>query len=109
MPHFPDVKKGELIYMSVKMYFDQTEIKIEVTIRDRIFTCTSKYESNEKGLMLKQDLRPSVSTPAPSFIPPPTQNYRGSASDSESDTESPKEKKPNTFEKTWKKIVRALE
>ncbi|CDH49417.1 actin-like atpase domain-containing protein [Lichtheimia corymbifera JMRC:FSU:9682] len=50
MPKFSGVQKGEPIFMSIKMFFGQTEIKIEVHIRDRVFTFTSAFETLERGL-----------------------------------------------------------
>lgn len=37
--------------MTIKMYFGQTEIKIEAHIRDRKFTFTSAFETMERELM----------------------------------------------------------
>lgn len=37
--------------MTIKMYFGQTEIKIEAHIRDRKFTFTSAFETMEKEMM----------------------------------------------------------
>lgn len=37
--------------MTIKMYFGQTEIKIEAIIRDRKFTFTSAFETMEKEMM----------------------------------------------------------
>lgn len=50
MPKFNGVQKGEPIFMTIKMFFGQTEIKIEVHIRDRVFTFTSAFETLERGL-----------------------------------------------------------
>lgn len=50
MPKFNGVQKGEPIFMSIKMFFGQTEIKIEVHIRDRVFTFTSAFETLERGI-----------------------------------------------------------
>ncbi|KAI9496758.1 hypothetical protein BDB00DRAFT_881869 [Zychaea mexicana] len=50
MPKFSGVQKGEPIFMTIKMFFGQTEIKIEVHIRDRVFTFTSAFETLERGL-----------------------------------------------------------
>lgn len=50
MPKFPGVQKGEPIFMTIKMFFGQTEIKIEVHIRDRVFTFTSAFETLEYGM-----------------------------------------------------------
>ncbi|KAI7872961.1 hypothetical protein BDF14DRAFT_1716777 [Spinellus fusiger] len=47
MPKFNDVQKGEPVFMTIKMFFGQTEIKIEAHIRDRIFTFTSAFETVE--------------------------------------------------------------
>ncbi|KAI9475768.1 MAG: hypothetical protein EXX96DRAFT_620246 [Benjaminiella poitrasii] len=51
MPKFPDVQKGQPIFMTIKMYFGQTEIKIEAHIRDRKFTFTSAFETVEREMM----------------------------------------------------------
>ncbi|KAI8996929.1 hypothetical protein BDB01DRAFT_751584 [Pilobolus umbonatus] len=51
MPKFPDLSRGQAVNMIIKMYFGQTEIKIEAQIRDRIFTFTSAFETVERGLM----------------------------------------------------------
>lgn len=51
MPKFPDVQKGQPIFMTIKMYFGQTEIKIEAQIRDRKFTFTSAFETMEREMM----------------------------------------------------------
>lgn len=51
MPKFHGVQKGEPIFMTIKMYFGQTEIKIEAHIRDRVFTFTSAFETLERGLL----------------------------------------------------------
>lgn len=51
MPKFHDVQKGQPIFMTIKMYFGQTEIKIEAHIRDRKFTFTSAFETMEKETM----------------------------------------------------------
>lgn len=45
MPTFPDLRKGDPVHLSIKMFFGQTEIKIEVHIRDRKFTFTSAFEA----------------------------------------------------------------
>lgn len=37
--------------MTIKMYFGQTEIKIEAHIRDRKFTFTSAFETMEREMM----------------------------------------------------------
>lgn len=50
MPKFADVKKGEPVFMTIKMYFGQTEIKIEAHIRDRKFTFTSAFETMDKEM-----------------------------------------------------------
>ncbi|CDH58515.1 actin-like atpase domain-containing protein [Lichtheimia corymbifera JMRC:FSU:9682] len=50
MPKFAGVQKGEPIFMTIKMFFGMTEIKIEVHIRDRVFTFTSAFETLERGL-----------------------------------------------------------
>lgn len=51
MPKFTDVQKGQPIFMTIKMYFGQTEIKIEAIIRDRKFTFTSAFETVEREMM----------------------------------------------------------
>lgn len=51
MPKFHGVQKGEPIFMTIKMFFGQTEIKIEAHIRDRVFTFTSAFETLERGLL----------------------------------------------------------
>jgi hypothetical protein len=51
MPKFTDVQKGQPIFMTIKMYFGQTEIKIEAHIRDRKFTFTSAFETMEREMM----------------------------------------------------------
>jgi|JXWR01.1.fsa_nt_gb hypothetical protein len=51
MPKFSDVQKGQPVFMTIKMYFGQTEIKIEAHIRDRTFTFTSAFETMEKEMM----------------------------------------------------------
>jgi hypothetical protein len=51
MPKFNDVQKGQPIFMTIKMYFGQTEIKIEAHIRDRKFTFTSAFETMEREMM----------------------------------------------------------
>lgn len=51
MPKFVDVQKGQPIFMTIKMYFGQTEIKIEAHIRDRKFTFTSAFETMEREMM----------------------------------------------------------
>ncbi|KAI8975499.1 hypothetical protein BDF20DRAFT_610723 [Mycotypha africana] len=51
MPKFSDVQKGQPIFMTIKMYFGQTEIKIEAHIRDRKFTFTSAFETVEREMM----------------------------------------------------------
>ncbi|KAI8352922.1 hypothetical protein BD560DRAFT_408727 [Blakeslea trispora] len=51
MPKFSDVQKGQPIFMTIKMYFGQTEIKIEAQIRDRKFTFTSAFETMEREMM----------------------------------------------------------
>ncbi|KAI8366657.1 uncharacterized protein BYT42DRAFT_600580 [Radiomyces spectabilis] len=50
MPKFHGVQKGEPIFMTIKMFFGQTEIKIEAHIRDRVFTFTSAFETLEQGI-----------------------------------------------------------
>jgi hypothetical protein len=50
MPKLPDVQKGQPVFMTIKMYFGQTEIKIEAHIRDRKFTFTSTFETMEMEL-----------------------------------------------------------
>jgi hypothetical protein len=50
MPKFTDVQKGQPVFMTIKMYFGQTEIKIEAHIRDRKFTFTSAFETMEREL-----------------------------------------------------------
>ncbi|RCH95049.1 hypothetical protein CU098_003290, partial [Rhizopus stolonifer] len=51
MPKFADVQKGQPVFMTIKMYFGQTEIKIEAQIRDRKFTFTSAFETMEREMM----------------------------------------------------------
>lgn len=51
MPKFTEVQKGQPIFMTIKMYFGQTEIKIEAHIRDRKFTFTSAFETMEREMM----------------------------------------------------------
>ncbi|KAL0076939.1 hypothetical protein J3Q64DRAFT_1811287 [Phycomyces blakesleeanus] len=50
MPKFANAQKADPIFMTIKMFFGQTEIKIEAHIRDRIFTFTSAFETVEVGM-----------------------------------------------------------
>ncbi|KAI9313176.1 hypothetical protein BX666DRAFT_1980371 [Dichotomocladium elegans] len=50
MPQFPGVQRGEPIFMTIKMFFGQTEIKIEAHMRDRVFTFTSSFDTLEGGM-----------------------------------------------------------
>ncbi|CAO3594369.1 unnamed protein product [Absidia cylindrospora] len=72
MPKFHGVQKGEPIFMTIKMFFGHTEIKIEAHIRDRVFTFTSAFETLERGLhdingqLSHMQLKPDDSlTPSP--------------------------------------------
>lgn len=51
MPKFSDLQKGQPVFMTIKMYFGQTEIKIEAQIRDRKFTFTSAFETVEREVL----------------------------------------------------------
>ena len=45
MPHLDNVRAGEKVNMTIKMYFGLTEIKIECIIRDKSFVFTSSFEA----------------------------------------------------------------
>lgn len=45
MPHLENVRPGEKVNMTIKMYFGLTEIKIECIIRDKSFVFTSSFEA----------------------------------------------------------------
>ncbi|KAG2235179.1 hypothetical protein BDF21DRAFT_425285 [Thamnidium elegans] len=45
MPHLENVRAGEKVNMTIKMYFGLTEIKIECIIRDKSFVFTSSFEA----------------------------------------------------------------
>ncbi|KAL1923420.1 uncharacterized protein VTP21DRAFT_8400 [Calcarisporiella thermophila] len=47
MPNFPDLKHGDRVQMTVKMFFGLTELKINVRIRDREFIFTSTFENED--------------------------------------------------------------
>jgi hypothetical protein len=45
MPHMEAVKPGDKISLTIRMYFGLTEIKIECTIKDQVFTFTSAFDA----------------------------------------------------------------
>lgn len=47
MPHLENVRAGEKVNMTIKMYFGLTEIKIECIIRDKSFVFTSSFEASD--------------------------------------------------------------
>ncbi|GAA5801684.1 hypothetical protein HPULCUR_007134 [Helicostylum pulchrum] len=55
MPHLENVRAGEKVNMTIKMYFGLTEIKIECIIRDKSFVFTSSFEAADTYPPQSQD------------------------------------------------------
>ncbi|KAF7732899.1 Heat shock 70 kDa protein 12A [Apophysomyces ossiformis] len=47
MPTLDGVRPGDKVNMTIKMYFGLTEIKIECTIRDKMFVFTSAFDASD--------------------------------------------------------------
>ncbi|CAO3608977.1 unnamed protein product [Cunninghamella blakesleeana] len=76
MPTFSDLKVGDVILMLVNMYFGQTEIKIEVIIRDHRQVFTSRLDFMSESQYSQNNMSSTMASPSPtltynSSAPPP--------------------------------------
>ncbi|KAG0173998.1 Heat shock 70 kDa protein 12A [Apophysomyces sp. BC1034] len=64
MPTLEGVRPGDKVNMTIKMYFGLTEIKIECTIRDKMFVFTSAFDASDSYTGVNNDY-PEYSTQPP--------------------------------------------
>lgn len=79
MPHLENVRAGEKVNMTIKMYFGLTEIKIECIIRDKSFVFTSSFEAADaynQQVVEQQQQNYDYQTPTPLIAnEPPLSNH----------------------------------
>ncbi|KAI8364738.1 uncharacterized protein BYT42DRAFT_590213 [Radiomyces spectabilis] len=71
MPVLEGVRPGDKVNMTIKMYFGLTEIKIECTIRDKVFVFTSAFDASDSYVNMEAN-QPSY---PPSIAPPGAEPY----------------------------------